>query len=61
MLDSMSKVAQIIELSYELDFGALRGLWTRPGQSEDRGQVLCDTLYIEINLKTPKKTHNFVV
>jgi hypothetical protein len=32
MLFSMSKVALLIELSYEL---ALRGLWTRPGQSED--------------------------
>jgi hypothetical protein len=39
MLASMSKVAQIIELSYKLDFLAPRGLWLRPGQSEDRGQV----------------------
>jgi hypothetical protein len=48
MLANMSKVAQIIELSYELkkNFGggALRCLWTRPGHSEVRGQVLCDTL-----------------
>jgi hypothetical protein len=35
MLASMSKVAQIIELSYELEFWALRGLWTRLGPSED--------------------------
>jgi hypothetical protein len=27
---------------------ALRGLWTRPGQYEDRGQVLWDTLYMYI-------------
>jgi hypothetical protein len=35
----MSKFAQI--LSYELDLWALRGLWTRQGKFEDRGQVLC--------------------
>jgi hypothetical protein len=39
MLASMSKVVQIKELSYELEFWALHGLWTRPGQCEDRGQV----------------------
>jgi hypothetical protein len=32
-LASISKVAQIIELSYELFLGALCGLWTRPGQA----------------------------
>jgi hypothetical protein len=36
MQASISKVAQIIELSY---FLALRGIWTSPAQSEDRGQV----------------------
>jgi hypothetical protein len=46
MLASTSNVAQIIELSYEFDVLALRGLWARPGQSKDRGQVLWDTLSI---------------
>jgi hypothetical protein len=31
-------------LTAELDFWAPRGLWTPPGQSEYRGQVLWDTL-----------------
>jgi hypothetical protein len=35
----MSKVAQIIDLSYNSNFLALRGLWTRPGQSEHGVQV----------------------
>jgi hypothetical protein len=33
MLTSMSKVAQIKEVLFELEFRALRGLWTSPGQS----------------------------
>jgi hypothetical protein len=36
----------MIELLYELDFRALHGLWTCSDQSEDRGQVLWDTLYV---------------
>jgi hypothetical protein len=40
-------VCQKLPRLYELNFWALRGLWTRPGQSEVREQVLWDTLYIK--------------
>jgi hypothetical protein len=56
MLASISKVAQIIELSYE--FWALRGLCTCPGQFlkvdstcgsiSKSGQYLWVTLYIKV-------------
>jgi hypothetical protein len=44
MLASLSKDAPTIYISYELYFWALYDLWTRPGQSEDRGQVMWDIL-----------------
>jgi hypothetical protein len=46
---SVPKIAQIIELSYEPVLWALCGLWTHPGQYEDRRQVLWDTLYLYVH------------